>query len=150
DGSLSDLQVPKTLLQKASTYCWDLDLATGSSQASKTFTSSYGKLRYEGEGLSKAGPLLLSPAEGHGGDPWSAAEEDRGRFAQVEPKDWHRMRYFAPAEVSALMGYPSGWSLPEGLDVRSQWRLIGNSVNVQVVRSVLKRLFSKLGAEDCR
>ena len=40
-----------------------MDLAVGSSLATKTFTGSYGKLGYGAEGLSMAGPLLLD-AEG--------------------------------------------------------------------------------------
>eukprot|EP00913_Durusdinium_trenchii_P007862 g7379.t1 len=42
---------------------------------------------------------------------------------------WSQVRYFAPKEVANLMGFPRTWSLPGDLPCRTQWRLLGNSVN---------------------
>ncbi|CAL1140006.1 unnamed protein product [Cladocopium goreaui] len=121
------LQVPKALLEKAFVEGWQLDLAVGSSLVTKTFTGSYGKLAYGAEGLSMAGPLLLD-AEG---------KAPRTRFAFPKPEQWKHVRYFSPKEMANLMGFPDDWSLPGRLKCRTQWRLVGNSVNVAVVEEVL-------------
>eukprot|EP00435_Cladocopium_sp_Y103_P007196 s1042_g2.t1 len=142
------LQVPKALLEKAFAEGWQLDLAVGRSLVTKTFTGSYGKLGYGGEGLSMAGPLLLDVQgtaprrhgwvilggethwENFGGEPWT-------RFAFPKPEQWKHVRYFSPKEMANLMGFPDDWWLPGHLKCRTQWRLIGNSVNVAVVEEVL-------------
>lgn len=134
-----DLCVTEKILERASAASWQIDIATASSTSTKTFTASYGKLAYSGEGLSKAGPLILTEA-----DSLAPAEETRRRFG-VPPKElWERVRYFAPAEVLAMQGYPDDWALPSWLNTRQQWRLIGNSINVEVVRCLLQRLLAKL------
>lgn len=133
--------VPISLLKRAGADGWEVDVATGASLVTKTFTASYGKtwFKEEGEGLSKAGPLLLTGADG-----WSPTEEPRGRFGAVSVEDFGRVRYFAPAELLALQGYPVGWGLPSRLTVPRQWRLIGNSINVAVVAELLRDLLARL------
>jgi len=135
-----ELRVPQKLLQRATQAAWQFDVATANSRATKTFTASYGKPGYAEEGLSKAGPLLLMDAKG-GLEP---AEEDRTRFGYLAEADWRRVRYFAPEEVLALQGFPESWRLPQTLEARKQWRLIGNSINVTVVSKLLGRLLAKL------
>merc|ERR1712146_544218 len=132
-------RVPKKLLKRAFDGGWELDVATASSQETKTFTGSYGKLQYQAEGLSKAGPLLLT-----GADDWSPSTEPRSRFGLLPSKDWDRIRYFAPAEMLALQGYPETWFLPHRIPIRTQWRLIGNSINVAVVAPLLRRLLLRI------
>jgi DNA (cytosine-5)-methyltransferase 1 len=46
------------------------------------------------------------------------------------------LRYFAPTEIARLAGFPEGFHFA-GLTARQGWRLIGNSVSVDVVRWVL-------------
>jgi len=116
------------------------DVACGSSLATKTFMGSYGKARYGVAGLSKAGPLLLVQEDG-----WTPAEVERPRFAELKQEERQRLRYFAPAEMLALQGFPKGWSLPDSVPVRKQWKLIGNSINVAVVGHLLRRLLSRIG-----
>jgi len=135
----NELRVPRRLLARAKAAGWQLDVATGSSVATKTFTGSYGKPAYSDEGLSKAGPLLLT-----GPDNATPAEERRERFGFPPREVWDRLRYFAPDEVLALHGYPRDWVLPPWLETRRQWRLIGNSINVAVVQRLLKRLLAQL------
>lgn len=144
-----DLRVSTELIFKAKKAEWTLDVATATSSQTKTFTGSYGKKDYGGEGLSKAGPLLLTasaPARGSAAasaDLEPAAEALR-RFGPLPKSEWRRVRYFAPAEVLALQGFPEGWELPASLGVRQQWRLIGNSINVTVARHVLERLLARI------
>lgn len=45
-----------------------------------------------------------------------------------------RLRRFHPREILALLGFPRDFRLPEDLDCRRAWRLVGNSVSVDVVR----------------
>lgn len=134
------LQVPRDLLKLALANSWQLDVATGASLATKTFTSSYGKREYAAEGLSKAGPVLLTASDGR-----TPATVRRKRFMQLPQEDWERVRYFAPAEILAMQGYPEGWALPNKLSIRQQWRLIGNSINVDIVAHLLRRVLAALG-----
>lgn len=134
-----DLDIPQKLLAQAQSAGWQLDVATAETLATKTFTGSYGKPAYSGEGLSKAGPLLLTEATSP-----APAEEQRKRFGNIPEEDWSRLRYFAPEEVLALQGFPEGWTLPSKVPTRDQWRLIGNSINVVVVGRLLERLLAKL------
>lgn len=46
-------------------------------------------------------------------------------------------RYFTPREIACLMGFPRDWSFPEGMTRRESWALIGNSLAIPCVRSVL-------------
>lgn len=72
------------------------------------------------------------------------AEEQRKRFGHIAEADWHRVRYFAPEEILALQGFPETWRLPQALAVRTQWRLVGNSINVTVVSKLIGRLLARL------
>ncbi|CAJ1401198.1 unnamed protein product [Effrenium voratum] len=129
---LEALRVPRQFLQEAHEEKWQLDVATGESLATKTFTSSYGKVGYGAEGLSKAGPLL------------DMLGKDGKRFRSLPPEHWDHVRYFAPEELALLMGFPNAFALPE-MSTRTQWRLLGNSVNVAVVTALLRRLLRALG-----
>eukprot|EP00434_Breviolum_minutum_P034483 symbB.v1.2.030524.t1/scaffold3438.1/size56642/4 len=60
----------------------------------------------------------------------------RRRFTFPKPAEWKHVRYFAPKEVANLMGFPVDWFLPGHLDCRTQWRLVGNSINVEQVLHV--------------
>lgn len=51
-----------------------------------------------------------------------------------------RLRRFSPAEILRLLGFPAAYSLPPELSVESSWRLVGNSISVDVVRAVLAQI----------
>jgi tRNA (cytosine38-C5)-methyltransferase len=51
-----------------------------------------------------------------------------------------RIRMFHPRELLNLFGFPDWFSFPEGMVIRDQFKLIGNSVNVTVVRALLQEL----------
>ncbi|KAL1415965.1 hypothetical protein MTO96_028555 [Rhipicephalus appendiculatus] len=51
-----------------------------------------------------------------------------------------RLRYFTPREVARLMCFPEHFAFPTELKPRHQYQLLGNSVNVRVVRALLDYL----------
>ncbi|CAK0847911.1 unnamed protein product, partial [Prorocentrum cordatum] len=136
------LPVPVQLLQKSLKSTSTVDVATGSSVVTKTFTSNYGKRDFGLRGLSTTGPVLLTEEDG-----LTPAEHVLERFPT--PRDigegqFSRLRYFAPREVMALQGFPPDVDLPHELGVLHQWRLIGNSINVAVVQRLLERLLARM------
>lgn len=57
-----------------------------------------------------------------------------------------RLRYFSPTELLRLFGFQgtgdeNGFKWPSGMTAKSKYRLIGNSVNVDVVVHLLQFLF---------
>ena len=52
------------------------------------------------------------------------------------------IRRFSPAEIARLMGFRNGFLWPTHLCQRDQYRLLGNSLAVMVVRDLLKTLLS--------
>ena len=52
-----------------------------------------------------------------------------------------KLRYFTPREVANLMGFPDQhFDFPENTSLKTKYRLLGNSLNVIVVSSLLKLL----------
>lgn len=47
------------------------------------------------------------------------------------------VRRFAPEEIARLLHFPDGFSFPPHMSCRARWRLIGNSLSVIAVRTVL-------------
>jgi site-specific DNA-cytosine methylase len=62
-----------------------------------------------------------------------------GSYLRVE----NRFRRFVPREVARLLGFPDEFVLPKQLDLRTQWRLLGNSLSLVAVRNVFKDVFTK-------
>jgi DNA (cytosine-5)-methyltransferase 1/tRNA (cytosine38-C5)-methyltransferase len=48
------------------------------------------------------------------------------------------VRYFAPGEIARLLHFPESFRFPDGMPIRKQWHLAGNSLSVIAVREVLK------------
>lgn len=51
-----------------------------------------------------------------------------------------RLRYFTPAEVAALHGYPPSFRFPPHLTLKQRYGLLGNSLSVDVVAALLQYL----------
>lgn len=51
-----------------------------------------------------------------------------------------RLRYFTPREVARLMCFPEIFSFPESISKAAKYRLLGNSVNVQIVAKLINLL----------
>ena len=50
------------------------------------------------------------------------------------------LRYFSPQEVAALHSFPASFSFPPGTPRRQQYALLGNSLSVLVVATLLQHL----------
>ncbi|TKS88121.1 Cubilin Intrinsic factor-cobalamin receptor [Collichthys lucidus] len=53
-----------------------------------------------------------------------------------------KLRYFTPREVANLMGFPQSFSFPKHIYTKQQYRVLGNSLNVDVVARLLQLLVS--------
>lgn len=51
-----------------------------------------------------------------------------------------RWRRFSPGEIGRLLGFRGGFYWPDDLSVRARYRLLGNSLAVDVVRAILESL----------
>ncbi len=51
-------------------------------------------------------------------------------------------RRFSPIEIARLLGFPKTFRFPEGISLRKQWSLIGNSLSVPVVGALLEDAIS--------
>ena len=58
-------------------------------------------------------------------------------------KEGNRLRRFVPREVARLLGFPDSFVLPNNLDLRTQWRLLGNSVSIVAMRHVFRNIFTE-------
>lgn len=50
------------------------------------------------------------------------------------------LRRFSPGEISRLLGFPDNFEIPDDFSLRQAWRLIGNSLSVPVVKTVLSSI----------
>jgi site-specific DNA-cytosine methylase len=50
------------------------------------------------------------------------------------------VRHFTPREIARLLGFPDSFVLPDALTDRQLWKLLGNSLSVPAVRTVLSRI----------
>ncbi|KAJ3291253.1 C-5 cytosine-specific DNA methylase [Rhizoclosmatium sp. JEL0117] len=53
-----------------------------------------------------------------------------------------KLRYFSVKEVSRLQGFPDWFEFPTTLTTEQGWKLLGNSINVEIVRGLLLYLLS--------
>lgn len=127
--------VPLLLSPKAASYAnpsLRFDVATQRSTETTTFTKGYGKH------AGRAGPVLLLTGDGER----RVSEEDLGRFPSgldLGPQG-RELRWFSDREMLRLHGFPERFEFPAGLSLRQRFALVGNSVNVEVVALLLRRL----------
>ena len=53
-----------------------------------------------------------------------------------------RLRYFSPAEIAMLLGFPSQFSFPSTVTLKQQYKVLGNSLNVSMVGLLIVSLMS--------
>ncbi len=60
-----------------------------------------------------------------------------GSFLKISADE---VRRFAPAEILNLLGFPKFFSLPDSISLSKQWKLVGNSLDIDCVRYILRAL----------
>lgn len=60
-----------------------------------------------------------------------------GSFLRMEDGT---LRRFSPKEIVRLLGFSESFEFPSHLDLKAQWRLAGNSVDLTCIRYLLSRL----------
>ena len=132
------LIIPPAVLQRSSSWC--LDIVAPTSRRSSCFTSGYGKyMRGTGSVL-----LLEEKKTGGGGDTTTTPSLQDPHDRQFDPQ-WAAglgnatVRYFSGAELTRLMGLASSsFSFPPDCTTKQQWKLVGNSVHVDVVAKIVQ------------
>ena len=73
-------------------------------------------------------------------------DEDDGEAGESEEADDDEptalverfgLRYFSPKEIARLHCFPTHFSFPKSIDVKQQWKCLGNSMCVGVVAEIL-------------
>nr|SVE82621.1 EOG090X0A4V [Daphnia magna] len=127
DEELARYLLPAKTLMK---YWRILDVRQRSDISSCCFTKAY---THYAEGT---GSVLQHDSNESFQEKFADFEKD-GNVAHLEPL---QLRYFTPREIANLMGFPAHFSFPENTSLRTRYRLLGNSLNVLVVSSLLKIL----------
>lgn len=63
----------------------------------------------------------------------------------LTPLAANRPRFFLPREVANLHGFPPHFGFPPEVSTRKQYELLGNSLSVQVVATLLRYLLLPAG-----
>ena len=53
-------------------------------------------------------------------------------------QDESQLRHFSPREILSLLGFPTRFQMPANLSLRTQWKLVGNSLSIPAVAHVLR------------
>ena len=119
-SSFADYKLPEKVFER---YLPVLDIVTPLSTNSTCFTKSYGHY-----------------AEGTG-SVLDFSASNRETSLNKSNLDCSKLRYFTPKEIANLMGFPkTDFSFPSNFTIKQQYRLLGNSLNVRVVTSLIKLL----------
>ncbi|XP_061389880.1 tRNA (cytosine(38)-C(5))-methyltransferase [Musca vetustissima] len=118
---------------------WLLDIVTNEATNTMCFTKAY--THYcEGTG-SVYCPLSLEEMQEIFGK-LKLMDETQSSCAEeptyLELLHKLKLRYFTPREVSRLMCFPDSFQFPPETTNRQKYRLLGNSINVQVVGELIK------------
>jgi site-specific DNA-cytosine methylase len=68
--------------------------------------------------------------------------------AEEPAKTWHDLvklkpRFFTPREIANLHRFPSSFEFPEDTTMIQRYRLLGNSLNVEIVAALLTYLLQE-------
>jgi len=159
---LESLKIPEKIWSSSSAWCFDV--VTPLHHRSACFTHSYGKfIRGTGSILYTGSLQAEESSSSRKRDRTTAfltleRPEDRVFDAEWSSSiDWERdMRYLSGTEIARLMGFPVSepavgmsaagkdlngescrrFSFPDTVNVKQQWKLLGNSLNVKVAATV--------------
>jgi len=70
-----------------------------------------------------------------------------GSFLKISEDE---VRRFAPAEILSLLGFRKSFTLPDSVSLSKQWKLAGNSLDIDCVRYILNVVSSNLRIDGFR
>lgn len=113
-----------------------LDVVAPHYRFSRCVTKSYGRYA-QGTGSVLAAAAAAAAGEPPGEPDLSAATAD-----ERSPEGMRALacRFFSPAEIAALHGFPAGFAFPPTVSVRQSYALLGNGLSVTVVAALCRRL----------
>ncbi|XP_059771256.1 tRNA (cytosine(38)-C(5))-methyltransferase isoform X4 [Balaenoptera ricei] len=120
---------PKSLLR----YALLLDIVKPTSRRSTCFTKGYGRYM-EGTGS------VLQAAEDVQIETIYKSLTNLSQEEKITRLLMLQLRFFTPKEIANLLGFPPEFGFPEKTTVKQRYRLLGNSLNVQVVAQLIKIL----------
>lgn len=131
---LSSYLIPKKdLLQN----CWVFDMVTPESKSTNCFTKAYSH-------FSRGTGSIYCPHDQKKirevFDKLRANEEDMKEPEKLQLLRQLELRYFTPREIEKLMGFLEPIKYPDYMTNRQKYKLLGNSLNVQVVAELIKIL----------
>ncbi len=157
--------MPKSLIESSAAWC--LDIQDRSSQYTACFTKSYGRYIKGTGSVLLCADRLRTDAATVGGSvaeiqrPASITSSDLNDASQrqYDPAWWENLkvsylgegnltntrlylRYFKPKELLNIFGFTKDFEFPANITRRKQYELIGNSVNVIVIKHLLASILS--------
>jgi tRNA (cytosine38-C5)-methyltransferase len=143
-SQIEKLKVPAQVFDRSSAWCFDI--VSLKSQRSACFTSGYGRF------IKGTGSVLYttSSINGHSVEEQqqldfnaasSLSDINDRQYRSDWAKDLHldqRLRYFSGTEMAGILGFPASFSFPPNVTMKQQWKLMGNSLNVQVASKVIE------------
>ena len=131
--SMSDEEAAKYLLSRetlSKKWASDVSVVSKHDKVTYCFTAAYARI------IHRASGSLLHM---HADRPFEGDPLDKTDMTKYHGS----IRKFSPRELLALFGFPSSFTLPNDMKLEKKYKLIGNSVNVRVVRNVVAELLSK-------
>lgn len=133
DALLSALTLPASSLR----HPHRLSVVSPHDRRTFCFTGGYGQVMH-----TSSGSLLLT----------RGSQIDRRQSITRHPLDrsagWSAhigsLRFFSPMELLRLFGFPDWYRMPDHFTCRHAFKLVGNSINVGVVRSILDHHITKM------
>lgn len=126
--------IPKKDLLK---NCWVYDMVTPESESTNCFTKAYGHFA-RGTGSIYCPHDQKKIREVF--DKLRVNEEQLPEHEKLQLLRELQLRYFTPREIEKLMGFPGALVYPDYMTNRQKYKLLGNSLNVQVVAELIKIL----------
>ena len=71
------------------------------------------------------------------GSSYGVVSSGAGSYVEYKPGFYRR---FSPREILNLLGFPQGFSLDASIPLRKQWKLVGNSLSLPVVKYLIAHL----------
>ena len=122
ESELKDFYISKNILSKESSIA--MDIVTLNDNSTICFTKNYTKL------MKGSGSILLIGDDNN--------NEEKKDLISL----FGKLRYFTPKEILKFLNFNENFGFPKEITIKSQYKLLGNSINVKVVENIFKYLFN--------